>query len=169
MLFCLIALLCYPALALSFLENYVPNPKVVGKGDYTRILISVYTATLYAPENQYTDDSPIALSLHYHMAFKGSDIVEKSIELMRLQGYEEEKLRNWQRQMLHFFPSVYRDTVLTGVRAVKGNTIFFSQENKIGEIDDPEFAKAFFNIWLGEHSQAPELRKKLLGLQKREK
>jgi hypothetical protein len=40
---------------------------------------------------------------------------------------------------------------------------FFRNGTPIGDIDDREFARAFFAIWLDPRTSEPELRKQLLG------
>ena len=41
--------------------------------------------------------------------------------------------------------------------------VFYKDNTEIGRIKDPAFSVAFFNIWLGDKTSAPELRRKLLG------
>jgi hypothetical protein len=47
--------------------------------------------------------------------------------------------------------------------AQDGVTIFFRDGAEIGRISDPDFGRAFFNIWLSQRTSAPELRAQLLG------
>ena len=40
---------------------------------------------------------------------------------------------------------------------------FFYRDASIGTIEDPQFARAFFSIWLDPRTSAPDLRAALLG------
>ena len=72
-------------------------------------------------------------------------------------------MADWFAQMRRIFPDVTPGTVLTGIYIPEKETIFFDNQREIGRIRDPDFGRRFFDIWLGEGSSAPDLRKKLLG------
>jgi len=52
---------------------------------------------------------------------------------------------------------------ITGVNLPPGIVRFYFNGQPIGEIDDPEFTRAFFGIWLDPRTSRPEFRKRLLG------
>ena len=63
--------------------------------------------------------------------------------------------------MQQVFPDVRPGDHLLGVHG--GDGVHFYQENRLlGQIDDVDFADAFFAIWLDERTSAPELRAALL-------
>jgi len=41
--------------------------------------------------------------------------------------------------------------------------LFYSATGYLGAIEDPEFARVFFAIWLDPRTQTPDLRAALLG------
>ena len=65
--------------------------------------------------------------------------------------------------MAAIFPDVTAGTCLTGVYDAHGATVFYLSGKMIGHIDDPEFGKRFFAIWLGDKTSQPALRAQLLG------
>jgi hypothetical protein len=65
--------------------------------------------------------------------------------------------------MEKIFPDVDKGSEITGIRTDTTATLFFHNGLEIGRIDDPNFTNAFFKIWLGPQTSAPDLRKKLLG------
>ena len=65
--------------------------------------------------------------------------------------------------MRALFPDVHKGDTLTGVYTRKGTTIFYKNGKKLETINDPEFGRAFFGIWLSENTSEPDLRKQLLG------
>ena len=153
-----------PSYASDFLQTYVPQAKEVGHGRLRVMLWDVYDATLYASDGKMQKDKPFALKLSYLRAFEGQKIADRSIQEMRSQGINDEvKLADWHAQMKKIFPDVNKGISLTGVLTQNGESVFFENNQEIGRIADPAFGSAFFNIWLSEKTNAPDLRLKLLG------
>jgi Chalcone isomerase-like len=126
-------------------QEYMNGFQPVGTGRMSVLLMDIYDAT-------------------YHRNIKGSKIADRSIVEMRKIGINDEiKLAAWHNQMRKIFPDVRQGTTLTGVLDGQGESIFFHDNKEIGRINDQEFGKAFFGIWLNEKTSAPQLRQKLLG------
>jgi len=64
----------------------------------------------------------------------------------------------WSAQMKQLFPDVREGDRLTGVFDPARGVRFFHNDQPIGSIDDTDFGRAFFSIWLDERTQAPSLR-----------
>ncbi len=158
-----------PAYALqpicSFIPcSLIPNIQKVGQARMTVMLWDVYDATLYAPEGKWRQDKPFALQLSYLRHLEAKKIAMRSIEEMRGQGFSDEvKLATWYTQLQKIFPDVHAGVSITGVKTTTGETIFYKDNAEIGRINDPVFSTAFFNIWLGDKTSQPDLRRKLLG------
>ena len=153
-----------PAYAFDYIRQYVPRAQKVGQGRLTYLLWDVYDATLYAPGGAWQKDQPFALQLSYLRDITGKKIADRSVEEMRNQALADEvQLATWHAQMSNIFPDVGEGISLTGVYTKDGVTVFYRDNNEIGRIEDPEFSRAFFGIWLNEATSAPDLRRKLLG------
>lgn len=153
-----------PVWASDYISSYIPSAKTVGQGRMTFLMWDVYDATLYAQDGTWREGEPLALTLNYLRNLNGTDIARRSIEEMRGQGFRDEiKLAAWFGQMQKIFPDVTAGVSLTGVMAADGTTVFFRDDVEIGRINDPDFGRAFFNIWLSQRTSAPELRAQLLG------
>lgn len=66
--------------------------------------------------------------------------------------------------MKALFPDVVAGDQLTGVHHPGEKAEFYRNDELIGVVHDPEFASAFFGIWLDAGTSAPELRERLLGM-----
>jgi len=169
-LFCLLitVLVANPAVAEnppSTIYYAVPNISQVGAGRYSVFLWDVYDATLYAANGNWEANKPFALSLTYLRDIKGKQIAKASVDRIRDQGVtNKQQLNSWMRQMLDIFPDVTEGSSITGFVNDKRESVFFFDEQELGRIRDPQFTQYFFNIWLGPGTEAPELRKQLLGL-----
>jgi hypothetical protein len=151
------------------LENLIINPVKVGQTSrMTYLFWDVYDATLYAPNGKYKANNPFILQLDYLRDLKGEDIAQRSIEEMKKQGYSDEaKLTLWLDSMKNIFPNVRNGSQLIGLRNSDGESLFYSGEQLLGKIEDPDFTKHFFDIWLSEKTSEPEMRKELLAIQDR--
>ena len=167
MLFFLFFLLPTPVAADSALvtaARYFSNPVKVGQGLLSYLFWDVYTATLIAPNAKWHPDKPFALSVEYLLDIDGVDIAERTIAEIRDQGYyNESSLSVWQDKLSKILPNVSDGTRLTAVRDKAGHTIFYRDGSWIGEVDDRAFTGPFFDIWLGEKTPQPALRRALLG------
>jgi hypothetical protein len=52
---------------------------------------------------------------------------------------------------------------LAGVYRPGRGVDYYSEDRALGSISDPEFARAFFSIWLDPRTREPSLRERLLG------
>ena len=146
-------------------QRYVEGAIKKGEARLKYLLWDVYDATLYTSNDQYKETEPFALKLDYLISLNGKDISERSIEEIQKQGFkDQEKLTEWKNLLDSIFPDVDEGVSITGIRDSKGHTIFYKDDQKIGQIDDPEFTRYFFDIWLGDKTSEPELRQQLLGL-----
>lgn len=170
--FCAVVLLCMVAMPAAAagetppetVRMHVPDARLVGAGRLNVFVFDVYDAALYAPQGRYAPDNAFALSLTYLRDIPAKRIAHTSVEEMRRMGLRDElKLADWFAQMRRIFPDVSPGSVLTGVFTPGGETVFYDQTGEIGRIRDPEFGRYFFNIWLGDQTSAPGLRRKLLG------
>lgn len=145
-------------------NRYVPDAQKVGDGVLSYLFWDVYRATLYAPGPKWRPDAPFALSLNYMRELKGRDIAARTIDEIRDQGFTDEaKLSAWGDKLAVLFPDVAEGDSLTAVRHADGRTLFYRDDKQIGMIADPDFAPRFFDIWLGDKTSEPKLRRKLLG------
>lgn len=153
-----------PVLAMDHIRQYVPQAKKVGQARMSVMIWDLYDATLFAPEGRWSGEEPFALQLTYLRDLKGDKIADRSVEEMRKQGRANEvKLATWHTQMRRIFPDVSNGDVLSGIFTRDGQTIFYKGNDEIGRINDAEFSKQFFSIWLSPETSAPEVRTGLLG------
>ncbi|MEM1143964.1 MAG: chalcone isomerase family protein [Pseudomonadota bacterium] len=137
---------------------------IVGEARMQVLFWNVYDAKLYAPGGAYSAASPFALSLTYLRDLQGDQISERSIEEMRKQGFADEiTLARWFDKLSLIIPDVGDQNEIIGLADEYAHTRFYLDGTFIGEIKEPGFTRAFFDIWLGERTSEPALRDRLLG------
>jgi len=135
-----------------------------GSGQFRRFGFLVYEATLWAGDDPQAP--PLALRIDYKRHIEGEAIAQASIDEMRRFVADEAMLRDWGRQMSDIFPDVKPGDEIVGVYRPDG-AYFYQNDGLIGAIAKPDFAKAFFAIWLDPQTSAPGLRAALLQLEER--
>ncbi|WP_331346866.1 chalcone isomerase family protein [Cellvibrio sp. UBA7661] len=147
------------------ISHSVPEASIVGQGVFSYAFWDVYEATLYAPKGEWSSDQPFALSIEYFRDISGKEIADRSVQEMRKQGFSDEvALAAWNTQMKSIFPDVKEGMVLSAIYVPEKHTTFYHGNEIAGVIKNDDFGKLFFDIWLGENTSEPSLRRALLGL-----
>lgn len=148
-------------------REQLPQVSLVGSGDFSWFGFSVYNAKLWSPAQRVDFTQPFALELTYRRTISRDTLVDTSLdEIRRINGepLDNEQQENWTRQMRQAFVDVKDGTRITGVFLPDQGCRFYVDGKLQHIIDDPEFARAFFSIWLDPQTRSPKLRAALLGL-----
>jgi len=147
------------------LASELPMLQPLGEGRLRWLGLHVYDSALWAPGGGWSFDRPFALDIRYAMSIRGRDLTKRSLEEMRKLGHSDpQKLRRWEAEMDRVFPDIRPGDRLVGVSIPGREARFYSQERLLGTVPDPEFARAFFGIWLDERTSEPALRARMLRL-----
>ena len=139
-----------------------PGLRRWGSGAFRRFGFHVYDATLWAGDDPL--QPPLALRLDYKRSIAGKAIAEASLREMRemrKRVADTPQLEAWGAEMARIFPDVRDGDHLLGLWQPQGAR-FLQGGRTLGDVDDPDFARAFFGIWLDEKTSAPGLRAALL-------
>ena len=139
-----------------------------GQGTLRWLGLKIYDAQLFAPSQFSANASferPFALELTYARNFSSQSIAERSLgEIKRLGIGTAAQHARWLAQMQAIFPDVQMGDRLRGVHQPGQGVSFYKNGQRIGNIQDPEFSRAFFSIWFDPKTAEPALRNRLLGL-----
>jgi|GEM_PF-573568 len=154
----------------AHISKELNNPRISGRGSFHWFGLKIYDADLWVGEKGYRPEAPTAtkfiLNLTYARDLAGEKIAQSSIEEIRKLGFgSPEQQAEWLSKMRVLFPNVREGTQISGVylpNLSSPGIRFYLDGKPIGEINDGEFALAFFAIWLDERTSAPKLRSQLL-------
>jgi hypothetical protein len=156
-----------PALPAELLSN-LPAAGLLGAGRLRFLGLSIYDARLWVPNGFNAGtyaQSPFALELIYLRSLSGKLIAERSLKEMRRQGgLSPEREQAWLQAMLQAFPDVNAGDRITGLHTPGVGARFWLNSKPRATVNDPEFSRVFFGIWLSDASSEPQLRSQLLGL-----
>ncbi len=160
-----ILLLAQAGAAETVLPDVLDSPELVGSGQYRLMLMKIYEAELYSNDGEFDVSQPFALKLTYSRKLKGEAITDKSVDLIRRQGIEDEDvLAAWYQELADIFPDVKKGTEIVGAHEAGVGASFYVDGEFVGKIVDPALCESFFGIWLGQDTVAPRLRSDLLNL-----
>jgi len=169
---CVLGLLLAVAAAAVNVPPALPEPvcsalekcRMVGKGRLRWWGFHVYDAALWTRDGRWRPDAPHVLDIVYARRISGAQLAATSIDEMRRLGVKDEaRLARWDAAMRVVFPDVEAGSRLIGIHLPGRGAQFHSGSRPLGTIDDPEFARRFFEIWLDPRTQTPDLRTALLG------
>lgn len=132
-------------------------------------LIRIYDAALYAPlTNRGTDvldtDIPKRLEIVYHKSLEADMLAEAALRILERQ-HGADVVERWQTQIdqLH---AAYRnvapgDRFALAMSPTYGLRLEFNGQ-EVAHIEDLEFGRLYFGIWLGEQPLSTTLRDALL-------
>jgi hypothetical protein len=151
----------------AHVQAEVPNARLAGKGDFRWFGLKIYTAEFWVGDGGYRAAAPatarFALDLRYARTLHGSKIAQSSHDEIKKLGIgTPEQHQSWLAQMIRLFPDVKDGTHITGVYLPDLGVRFYLDGKLLGELQDTEFGRAFFAIWLDANTSAPALRKALL-------
>ena len=129
--------------------------------------MSIYNIRLWSAEPVTAErwaEQKLALELEYTRALKGSEIASRSLKEMRRQAnVTDAQAKAWLTEMEAAFPDVKAGDRISGVLEPGAGAQFFVNGKPSRHVQDTEFAKLFFGIWLSPKTSEPALRDKLLG------
>lgn len=145
----------------------VPGAQKLGGGPLRFIGMRIYDAELWAKQsfdvNKFTEQ-PFVLKLTYARSLVGKLIAERSDKEIRKLGLADEARRKvWLEQMTKLFPDVKEGDSLAVLYLPGKGLTMMRNDTLLGEIADPEFARAFVSIWLHPNTSEPDLRNALAG------
>lgn len=165
--FCLLLLLAAPAAAAELpaaVCSLLQTCRMIGQGQLRWWGFHVYDAALWSNTGRLQAQAPYALDIRYARRVSGVQLAQTSVdELRRLGIGDEAALTRWGAAMKRLFPDVAPGSRLIGVHVPQRGALFYSATGYLGAIEDPEFARGFFAIWLDPRTQTPDLRAALLG------
>ncbi|MCP1574225.1 hypothetical protein J2S30_002604 [Herbaspirillum rubrisubalbicans] len=144
----------------------LPPVQSIGSGSMTWLGFRIYHATLWAPQRPLEQNQPFALQLDYQVRISRDKLASTSIEeIQRMSAapIAGPTLARWKNELGRAFIDVADGDELVGVYLPQRGMRLYDRDKLLAEIADPELARAFFNIWLGQPSRDENLRRRLLG------
>lgn len=153
-----------PANIPAHIQHELPDARLSGEGSYRWFGLKIYDAALWVGGQGYQGNSAkFVLNLKYARDLYGERIAQASIdEIRQLDIGSNAQQEAWLSAMKTLFPDVHKGSQISGLFIPEYGARFYLDGKVLGEIKDPEFARAFFAIWLDKKTSARGLREQLL-------
>jgi hypothetical protein len=154
-----------PSAIAAEVKAELPEARTLGTSRMRFFGMNLYDAKLLAAALKRNDyaASAFALELLYLRSFDGTAIADRSIKEMRRVGsISPEKEKSWLETMRKSFPDVKSGDRITAFHKPGVGIRFFINGIAHTSIDDPEFSRFFFGIWLSPNTSEPKMRAELL-------
>ena len=139
------------------------NSFLIGEGVLKVFIWDIYKLRLFSETNVYDRNDVLLLEFEYLRDTSKASVIKASIIELKKLNLSKSKLEKWE----NYLEKSIKD-MKAGERAALlfkpnvGLTFFTSDKFNI-TIDNVEFANSYIDIWLGENTARPKLRKKITG------
>jgi hypothetical protein len=151
------------------LASPIRDLEKIGSGQMDYLFWTIYEAEYYAGEHTITGNTETnkqALKIKYLKPIKSKALVQATIDQWQHLNYDASDIEQWARSLENLWPNVEPGNSLTLIIEENGKSAFYFDDTLIGTIEAEQFGDAFLSIWLSENTSEPNLRRKLLGLNK---
>ena len=146
------------------LKEEFSSPTIIGEGTLKVFFMEIYDLRLIADSPTFSWQNKFKLDFIYTRDLKKESVTKSSIkELRRQSSVSESDIESWQGYLEQSIKPVQEGTHATVLWNPEGHITFHYENYEPTTIKDEGFARAFLNIWLGEETSQPKLRKQLLG------
>ena len=165
-LVCLITLISAMVLASEAWLNNIQSPILIGEGTLKVFIWEVYDVRLFAELKPISRANELILEFDHKRELSKDKVIKASIkEMKRQNGINHNEVDDWQEFLERGMQSVQNGTKAAVYWSSKGRITFYYEGSEPVTINNEEFANAFVDIWLGEQTSQPELRRLLLGIE----
>ena len=144
----------------------LPSATQAGRSRLTFLGFAVYEATLWVEPGFKVGEYErhvLALEIAYLRDFTNEEITQRSIiEMQRQPGFPTAQRNSWQQALRGAFPNVRKGDRIAGIHNPARGVVFLTNDQQTGLVQDAEFGRFFFGIWLSVHTSEPRLREELL-------
>ena len=151
----------------AVVSNHWNTTTQLGEAKFSRFGIHIYDASLWSlsKDSDSTDSKQAtALSIQYARNIKADKLLSSTHKQWKRLGFADQyPLQAWLNQLEKIWPNVKPGDRIIFVSKRDGSNSFYSNERKLGSINDVEFNSAFLDIWLSPKAKYQKHRKELLG------
>lgn len=136
----------------------------VGKAGLKVGPFPIYNCVLLTPDGKYEQDTtPVRLELTYKRDIRSHHFIKHAKKEWAYQGMPEVAIAASATSLEHAFPDIEKGETLIFETREDGTGHLYHNGEEIFQVDDPNLAQNFVNIWLSEKTSRPKHRERLIG------
>ncbi|MFT5703756.1 MAG: hypothetical protein ACI9TO_001134, partial [Rickettsiales bacterium] len=154
-----------PVKAELYPKNY--GYKFCNDHKFTFLFLKVYDVYLCTNEEEYFEPKKIyqtdfSLVIKYDMNFEKEELSKSSIEeINRYHKLNKEIQDQYYQKLILIFPDIKKGDIIEAKYIKSGFVDFYHNKLPVGKIENKEFSKRFFDIWLYKQNKYQKMTKDL--------
>lgn len=160
----------------------LPDAVLLGQGDFRWLAWRIYHAQLWSDSpwheaGEFSDDAQASsrpywqtrrfvLALRYYRDITRTQFIDATMdEIKRIAPFPitNAQLELWRALLQQQWQDVKEGDELCALYEPGKGTQFYDKQGRLGFVDDADFSRAFFSIWLHPQTRDKGLRQRLLG------
>ena len=147
----------------SWWDEKLKNPFLIGEGVLKVFIWDIYELRLFSETNIYDRNEIFVLEFKYLRDTSKASVIKASIVELKKLNLSKTKLEQWEKYLKKSIKDMKAgERAALLYRPNLGVTFYASDKFNI-TIDNVEFANSYIDIWLGENTARPKLRKQITG------
>ena len=144
-------------------DQKLKNPFLIGEGVLKVFIWDIYELRLFSKTNIYDRNDIFVLEFEYLRDTSKASVIKASIVELKKLNLSKTKLEKWEKYLEKSIKDMKAgEKAALLFRPNLGITFYASDRFNI-TIDNVEFANSYIDIWLGDNTARPKLRKQITG------
>lgn len=160
-IFFLICLFCFTQIQNSTASN-IAN-KMVGSYCFNVFGLKIYHIELLSANGSFDYNQPLALSITYHKNFSAKQLIDKTLsEMQKVNNLSKQQIADYNQILRKHFVDVAKNDNKTAIFLPSVGMQLLLNNRQVAQINNPIFAKNFFDIWLSPKASYQDMQKALI-------
>ena len=147
-------------------DTNITSPYLIGEGVLKFFIWDIYTLRLFSETKTFNSIQPLVLEFEFLRDTSKKSVIKSSIKELKKTNIPKRKLLIWKKYLDNTISDMTKGEKVALYWEPKRQITFYVKGGLKKLIKDKEFADAYINIWIGENTSRPILRKKIIGFEK---
>ena len=139
------------------------NSFLIGEGVLKVFIWDIYKLRLFSETNVYNRNETLVLEFEYLRDTSKASVIKASIVELKKLNLSNSKLEKWKKYLEKSIKDMKEGEKAALLFKPNAGLTFFASDKFNITIDNVEFANSYIDIWLGENTVRPKLRKQITG------
>ena len=139
------------------------NSFLIGEGVLKVFIWDIYKLRLFSETNIYNRNETLVLEFEYLRDTSKASVIKASIVELKKLNLSNSKLEKWKKYLEKSIKDMKEGEKAALLFKPNAGLTFFASDKFNITIDNVEFANSYIDIWLGENTARPKLRKQITG------
>ena len=139
------------------------NSFLIGEGVLKVFIWDIYKLRLFSETNVYDRNDVLVLEFEYFRDTSKASVIKASIIELKKLNLSKRKLKKWENYLEKSIKDMKAGEKAALLFRPNAGLTFFASDKFNITIDNEEFANSYIDIWLGENTERPKLRKQITG------